>query len=292
MNQKIVFFGSGPVAAESLRQLLPTFEIEAVVTKSTTKAMMQAVDDRLKVFTTDKKSELDDLIATKNFKSTVAVLIDFGIIVSNKVIEHFDKGIVNSHFSLLPYLRGADPISFAILEGKKVTAVSLMLLVEAMDEGPIIATAKQQVDESETTPSLTTKLIQLSTSLLETHLDDYVSGKIHPQVQVGEPSYTRKLTKADGNIDWRKPAVVLEREVRAYADWPKSRTTLNELDVIITKASVVSSPNGTPGEIEVTSDNQLLVETGRDKLIIEKLKPAGKKEMDAKSFLAGYRNRL
>ena len=128
MNEKpsFVFFGSGPVAKRNLEQLLDSFQLEAIITKPATLRDMAAIAGNAPVFAVQNKSELDELITTKKFTSQLGVLIDFGIIVSQKVIDSFPRGIVNSHFSLLPELRGADPISFAILEGLRETGVSLM----------------------------------------------------------------------------------------------------------------------------------------------------------------------
>lgn len=302
-NEKpsIVFFGSGPVAAESLRLLAEDLFIEAVVTKPTTEAEMAHVIGSTPVFTVSDKRALDDFFATKSFDSSVGILIDFGIIVSKKIIDAFPKGIVNSHFSLLPELRGADPISFAILEGKQKTGVSLMLLVEAMDEGPLLAQSEIEIDPEDTTITLTEKLISLSDGMMKNILPLWVNGKISeaPQESVtiadsSTPTYTRKLTKSDGVIDWSKSAVQIEREIRAYSGWPKSRTTIGSIEVVITKAHAKPSDLGKSGEIlkDLIHEKVLAVQTGDGHLYIDKIKPAGKKEMDAAGFINGYGNRI
>lgn len=306
MNEKIsfVFFGSGPVAAESLRQLKELFSVEAVITKASTRHEMAAACPDAPLFCVNNKAELDTLLGEQKFKSNCGVLIDFGIIVSNQVINSFQKGIVNSHFSLLPELRGADPISFALLEGKKTTGVSLMLLVEKMDEGPLIGIGTYSVDDKETTITLTEKLIGLSTRLLNEHLANYLSGALlpRPQETVAQEnglndtaSYTRKLTKEDGRIDWNKTAIQIEREIRAYAGWPKSYTSLNGIEVVVTDAdaSAETMAAAEPGAYEiVTEQHGLRVACGGGSIWIRALKPAGKKEMTIEAFLAGYRSRL
>ncbi len=313
---RVVFFGSGPVAAKSLELLNKNFEIEAVVTKpkpSHHHGNFPVLDlaERLNIpiKTVSNKSELDSLIATNPFNSAAGVLIDFGIIVSQKTIDYFAKGIVNSHFSLLPELRGADPITFAVLSGQKQTGVSLMLLVEKMDEGPLIACGIQKIDAEDTTPSLTAKLIALSNALLKEELPRYMKGETKPmrQEELGKiiddypttASYSRKLTKEDGRIDWNKPTEVLEREIRAYIEWPKSYTTLADKDVIVTEAHAetsskqqVASSKLKPGKVFLTEDKELLIQTGDGLLIIDYLKPAGKKTMTAKEFLSGYGKNL
>lgn len=297
----LVFFGSGPVAAESLKLLSSDFLIEAVITKPTTIHEMQAACPGATLYSVSNKSELDSLLDSSVFTSKVGVLIDFGIIVSQTTINTFEYGIINSHFSLLPKLRGADPISFAILEGQHKTGVSMMLLVEAMDEGPLLSQAEIDIDSDDTTPSLTTKLIELSDaqlkSILPLWLHDVAVAAPQEAVTIANsptPSYTRKLSKADGVVDWSKSAEQISREIRAFHGWPKSRTNLGGIDCVLTKARPGTSDFGKPGELNIEALNKkmLLVQCGKGHLCIDMLKPAGKKEMSAEAFLAGYKNKL
>lgn len=312
--ERIVFFGSGPVAAKSLELLARDFEIEAVVTKPKPAhhhgdfpVLTTAEKLGLKIHTVSDKAELSELIATKPFTSIVGVLIDFGIIVAQDTIDYFPKGIVNSHFSLLPEWRGADPITFSILSGQKQTGVSLMLLVEKMDEGPILGFGVHDMIQDTTATHLTHDLIELSSALLRDMLPSYLSGKPMPKTNTiitprsqeeickltgkpYKPTYSRKLTKDDGRIDWTKPAKQIEREINAFIEWPKSYTTLAGKDVIVTKAHAIPSTVGKkPGDIEVIKEQgMLMVSCGSGYLCIDTLKPAGKKEMSAKEFLTGY----
>ncbi|HET6925149.1 MAG TPA: formyltransferase family protein [Candidatus Saccharimonadales bacterium] len=229
--------------------------------------------------------------------SKLGVLIDFGIIVSQKVIDSFPLGIVNSHFSLLPEWRGADPITFSILSGQKETGVSLMLLTAGLDEGPLLANSTPvTIASDETTASLTDTLIAESDANLRVVLPLYVSGTAKPIDQFaiaeqvpGYPSkatYSRKLTKDDGILDFTKPADQLEREVRAFAEWPKSRATIGGKEVVITKAHVMDGA-GKPGE-SWKDGKQFGFYTTSGIFVIDALKPAGKGEMTAAAFLNGY----
>jgi methionyl-tRNA formyltransferase len=296
---KIVFFGSGPVAAESLRLLCSNFDIEAVITKPSTAKEMQDAWTISKQFSVNSKQDLDDLFETEKFESKVTILIDFGIIVSCKVIDYFPFGIVNSHFSLLPEWRGADPITYSILSGQKQTGVSLMLLTEKMDEGQLLAQSDQQIIVGETTSSLTKKLIGRSYAMLVAILPDYLDGKYGPAEQMEAsmvtadfPSYSRKLEKLDGLIDWAKPASVIEREIRAFQPWPKSRTRLGDLEVIITRSKVKSQESRVNIGQVIIEDKSLLFQCGSGLLEILELQPAGKKPMTVEAFLAGYKNRI
>lgn len=300
---RIVFFGTGPVAAKSLELLATWADVEAVITKPKPAHHKGAfpileVAEQLGLpvhLVTDKKS-LDELMATKPVTSELGILIDFGIIVSQAVIDYFSLGIVNSHFSLLPEWRGADPITFAILSGQPKTGVSLMLLVQRMDEGPLLAVGSTDVD-SMTTPELTERLIELSNTLLQREIPSYINGTTQPapQARIPElipdyptaPSYSRKLSKDDSILDFTKTAAQLEREIRAFIEWPKSRTTIGSHDVVITAAHTAPG-TGEAGTLW-RDGKQLGFYTSDGIFVIDKLKPAGKGEMTASAFLAGYK---
>jgi methionyl-tRNA formyltransferase len=302
MDRPIVFFGTGPVAAASLKLLAQNFTIEAVVTKpraphhrGSVPVLAMAEFLGLPVIEVASKQETTQKVAEAGFASRLGVLIDFGIIVEQAAIDAFPLGIVNSHFSLLPQWRGADPITFSILSGQSKTGVSLMLLVAAMDEGPLLAIGEYDLTAGITTPELTKDLIQLSAALLADTLPKYIAGELKsaPQERVAslvgysaEPSYSRKLTKEDGILDFAKPAVQLEREVRAYLEWPKSRCIIGGHAVIITKAHSADGEGqaGSPWRGSKTYG----IYGDKGILMIDRLKPAGKQEMSIEAFLNGY----
>lgn len=289
---ELVFFGSGPVAKRSLDLLSKEFRIEAIITKSSTKELMSSGLENIPVLCVESKNELDDLIKKSDFISKLAVLIDFGIIINKPVIEYFPLGIINSHFSQLPLLRGADPITFSILSGQTTTGVSLMLINQGMDTGMILAQKSLKIAKSDNSTTLTEKLIELSDNLLKKHLPLYAAGELSPRHQSHpkKATYTRKIVKKDGEINWNKPAEFLEREIRAYVNWPGSYTKIGAIELIIKKAHVIKA-QGDPGKIEI-SKKELLVFCGKDALSLEIVQPAGKKEMPIQALLAGYRNRL
>lgn len=292
-SPKVIFFGSGPVAAQSLELLLEHIDVEAVVTKPNpahhrgiAPVIELAEQKKLTYYTPASKSELTDLIENRPFESAVGIVIDYGIIIDQAVIDAFPFGIVNSHFSLLPQWRGADPITFSLLSGQEKTGVSLMVINAAMDEGPLIAREEIIVQPQDTSLDLTKKLIRLSDNMLRTHFVDYLNGSISPGPQQGEASYSRKLTKADGLVDWTKPAEVIEREIRAFYEWPKSTAKVGNHQLIIRNADVVKT-SGIPGEYTFTK-KELIVFCGQDALSLNVVQPVNKKEMPVQAFLAGY----
>lgn len=302
-NEKIsiVFFGTGPVAFKSLRFLHKYFNIDMVLTKpsisSASRQNGQSVDfwarsNGINTLNPTSGDEVVKALLQTNIKSQIGVVVDYGIIIPEQAINMFPMGIVNGHFSLLPKWRGADPITFALLGGDKLTGVSIMLIAPKLDNGPLLAQEKLSIEKDETIISLTERLIKLSNKTLRQVLPDYVSGTIHPCPQdISQGlSFSRKVKKEDGLIDWLKPAVLLEREVRAYLGWPGSYTRLFGIDVIITKSHVIMG-SAEPGETVTNTDRQLAVGTSEDILVIDRLKPAGKNEMDSNSFLNGLRSK-
>ncbi|MEI7689785.1 MAG: methionyl-tRNA formyltransferase [Candidatus Saccharibacteria bacterium] len=287
-SKTVIFFGSGPVAAKSLDFISSHFEIEAVITKPVpahhkTAAPVETLARKLNlpIFFASSKVELDDVVERNSFTSDLGILIDYGVIVSQTVIDAFEFGIVNSHFSLLPQWRGADPITFSILSGQNETGVSLMLIEPTLDTGKLIAVEKIAIDPQDTTPTLTEKLIDLSNKMLVRYVPGHLDGTIMPieQTNADQATYSRKLSKSDGLIDWDKTAQQIECQIRAYQGWPNSRTQINGVDIIVTKAHI-STTGQSPMDIRCHDGLYICI----DQLIA----PSGK-TMDAKSFINGYR---
>jgi methionyl-tRNA formyltransferase len=298
----IVFFGTGPVAAASLDFLRSKFNIESVITKPRVEGFKGitpveniAKEHNIPVHFVTKRTELDVLFNNTRFESTVGVVVDFGIIISKNVIDQFAQGIVNSHFSLLPRWRGADPISYTILSGDEKAGVSLMVIDEGLDTGKLITSKSIQVDPGETTGTLTERLINLSNELLESYFPQYLSGGIQPRHQPhpDRVTHSHKIAKSDSVIDWSETAIVIERKIRAYQPWPKARTRLGSVDVIVLEAEVIDNKsNSAPGAIISSVPANLTVQTGDGSLSLKRLQPLGKKEMPVQAFLAGYRSQI
>lgn len=285
-SKTIIFFGSGPVAARSLECLLSHFKIEFVITKAKKPSYKDippvekiTQNNNLTTFYADTVDEVEQIIANKKQTSQLGILIDYGVIINQKTINAFAYGIINSHFSLLPEWRGADPITFSILSGQTTTGVSLMLVDKGLDTGDLIIQEKLAISKDETTPTLTKKLINLSNQLLIKTIPLYLAQKIQPTKQPSIPAtYSRKINKFDGAINWQKNAQTIEREIRAFLGWPKSYTILLDKKVIITKAHPVASPQENPVAIPCGNNTWLAI----DELI-----PENSRVMSYQSFLNG-----
>lgn len=220
------------------------------------------------------------------------VLVAYGKIIPQDIIDIFPRGIINIHPSLLPLHRGPTPLESVILNGEQETGVSIMHLVRAMDAGPVFAQERVALSGKETKIDLADSLLEKGGSMLIEHLPAILDGTLKPRPQDdSNATYDTMISKEAGLIDWTKPAEQIEREIRAYQEWPKSRAKLGDVDVVITSASVVEEQIGKPGNINVI-DKNLFVTCGANSLQISTLVPAGKKEMPAQAFLAGYANRI
>ena len=291
----VVFMGNGPVACKSLEFMHKWANIEFVITKQRPAHHKDPAPveeyckkNNLPFFYANNKQELDACIELNKPVSVVGVVVDYGVIVSQKTINYFHKGIVNSHFSLLPNWRGADPITYSILSGQAQTGVSLMLIDAGLDTGPLLASKKLPINGQDNI-KLTNELIIISDALLKEYLPKYINNSLNPNAQNTETNivtYSRMLNKSDGNIETNKPASVLVREIKAFKQWPKSRLNYNGTTFIITEA-VESDINIEQGRLAKQS-NGLFLGCKKSCLEITKLKPAGKNEMTASAFINGY----
>jgi methionyl-tRNA formyltransferase len=304
MSKKILFFGNERLAtgvttlAPALRGLIGAgYEVAAIVVaqndigKSRNARRLEVAEvaaeyDIPLISPGDLNQAKDELAA---YGARTAVLIAYGKIVPPAVLEVFPAGIINIHPSLLPLHRGSAPIESAILNDEPETGVSLMRLSEKMDAGPVYAREQIALDGTETKQALADRLAAIGTDMLLGQLPGILDGSSRPVPQEeSAATYDAHISKEDGVIDWSKPAARLEREVRAYGLWPRSRTLIGTTDVIITVARAAPG-SGEPGSLRIEGKH-LSVACGEGLLAIDMLIPVGKREMPAAAFLAGYKS--
>jgi methionyl-tRNA formyltransferase len=216
------------------------------------------------------------------------VVAAYGLILPKSVLEIPTFGCINVHASLLPAYRGASPITAAILDGLGETGVTIMLMDEGMDTGPSLRQAAESIRSDDTTASLSARLAEQGASLLVETLIGWLAGEVAPVAQhllPGLPSSCRQIKKEEGAIDWSQPAARIERMTRAYAPWPSAYTTWRGEPFKILEAAVMTG-NAAPGVV-VGTPTSLAVGTGAGLLQLHTVQPAGKRAMDARSFLNG-----
>jgi methionyl-tRNA formyltransferase len=301
MRERIIFFGNERLAtgvssnAPTIHKLLDAgYDVAAIVLKNEPTASRNirrlevaeiAEQKNIPLLMPSRLSEV--LPELKQYNASAGILVAYGKMVPQSVIDAFPAGIVNIHPSLLPLHRGPTPLESVILNGEQRTGVSLMQLAKEMDAGRVYAYSAIDLDGTESKQFLADELLEIGSEMLLATLPRIISGEI-----VGAPqdealaTFDKLIAKEDGIIDWQKPAEQLEREVRAYLTWPQSRTILGDHAIILTQAHAEAG-EGSPGEIW-RSGKAIGVYTGKGILMIDKLKPAGKAEMAAESFLNGY----
>ena len=238
----------------------------------------------------------EEVARLANFAPDIIVVAAYGLLLPPDVLRIPPLGCINVHPSLLPRHRGAAPVTAAILAGDVETGVSIMLMDEGMDTGPVLAQIKEPVSPDDTTGSLTMRLAAKGAELLLETLTPWAEGKIKPRPQGNDGvSYTRLITKQEGQIDWGRSAEDIGRQVRAFQPWPGCFTRWKGRLLKIVQALPLPAEAGVePGQVIALQPPRDKVEvavgTGRGLLGLVLVQPEGKKVMIAAEFVRGQRD--
>lgn len=300
MSIQIVFMGSPDFAVPVLRALADKYNITGVVTQPDRPAgrhmnltpppvKVAAQELQIPVIQPQKLREPEAMQQLRDWNPDLIVVTAFGQILRPEVLELPKHGCVNVHASLLPRHRGAAPIQAAILAGDTETGITIMQMDRGLDTGPMFRQRAIPIEPQDTGGSLFEKLSQLSVELLLETIPDIISGKLQPQPQPEEgATYASMLKKEDGLLDFTRPAVELERKIRAFTPWPGSFMSVEGgAPLKIHKAHVVTLKTE-PGQ-RVVFNSLPAVGTADGLIVFDELQPAGKKSMPGKAFLAGGR---
>lgn len=222
----------------------------------------------------------------------VIVVAAFGQLLRPDVLNIPPYGCLNVHASLLPKYRGAAPIAAAILAGEAVTGVTIMRIDPGLDSGPIIAQRAEPIRPDDTTGTLGERLARLGAELLIEVLPGWLAGTIQavPQDE-SAATFAPRIRKEDGRLDWTRPAVELERQVRAFSPWPGTFTTLaGEVLHIRAAALAEAAASAAPGQVVGLPGGRIGVVTGAGVLELKEVQPAGKRVMSAADFARGRRD--
>jgi methionyl-tRNA formyltransferase len=218
------------------------------------------------------------------------VVAAFGQILRREVLDLPRYGCINVHGSLLPRGRGAAPIQASILAGDQETGITIMKMDPGVDTGPILSQRSIPIAPDDTGGSLFEKMAPLGAELLLETLPKYLSSELVPRPQHEEgATYAPLLKKEDGLLDFIKPALELERRVRAFTPWPGTWLIWKGTHLKILRASVSGGKSPGLGR-RLTVEGCPAVGTGDGILILDEVQPAGKNPMPGKAFLAGARN--
>ena len=239
------------------------------------------------------RAAVDELASLRPESIAVAA---YGKILPQRVLDIPAKGTVNIHPSLLPKFRGPSPVATAILAGEKGTGVTIMLLDAGMDSGPILARRAETIGPLDTTESLERRLASLGAALLVETLPLWLEGMVTASPQDEDAAtYSKLLRKADGEIDWDSPAEELARKVRAFQPWPGCYTSWHGNRVEILEGLEMQGLDHEAGTVvrvrhgaaRGQEGDAIGVATGRGILLLMKVRPAGRRTMTAREFVAG-----
>lgn len=218
----------------------------------------------------------------------VAVVVAYGKLLPASLLHVPPHGFVNLHFSLLPEYRGAAPVQRAVMDGRRETGVSIMVLSEGMDEGPVVARAKVAIERSESAGDLGERLARVGADLLAAALRGYVAGDIAPEPQDhSKATYATKITDADARIDWARPLEAVDALVRGTDPDPGAWTTLRGRRLKVFALEPAGVDRLMPGEL--ASGPDLIVGTGTDPARLLQVLPAGKRRMSGADLARGLR---
>lgn len=315
MNKiQIIFLSSSEFGLPTLRKLAEDgrFSISAVIT-TPDKPKGRRLKTEMSLIKKEAKNLGIQVLEISDFKDTkwekeikkqkpdVMVMASFGKIIPENILKIPKGGIFNIHPSLLPKFRGPSPIQSAILTGEKETGVTIILTDNQMDHGPILKMSGVRCQVSDVGyKKLHDKLAELSGDIIGDVIIDWVAGKIKPIPQDdSQATYTKKIKKENGLIDWNESAEIIGRKIRAFEAWPVCYFFLNpdnkNLRVQILEAEIVQNYNSKFGGVSFKLrkeffeiDGELAARTGQGILKIIKLKPEGKNIISGEEFIRGY----
>ena len=307
MTTKTIFMGTPPFSLPSLKAVIETgHDLVAVYTQPDKqvgrgqKLAFSAVKEfalsrNLNILQPDSLKNEEAVQQMRSLKPDVAVVAAYGKIIPESVLGIPRLGFLNIHPSLLPRHRGATPIASAILQGDKVTGVSIILLDAGMDSGPLIKQKEIAITDDDTAGTLSLKLSRLGADLLAEVLPLWLENKIEPRPQDDtRATYSAVLTKEDGRIDWQLDAVDIWRRVRALQPWPGSYTTWKGRNIKLLQVIPLSGDKPVePGRIFSLSrqnEARAAVGCGKDCLELVRVQMEGKREMPIAEFIHGQRD--
>ncbi len=302
---RIVFFGSPAEAAESLESLIAEgHDIAAVYSqpdrksgrgrkKTATPVKSFAMQSHLPVVTPkDLRNNVEEIERLTDLKADAFVVVAYGRILPAEILQVPQMGVVNIHPSLLPKYRGPSPVVTAILEGDNTVGVTIMLLDEGMDTGPILAqSTPMQLSGTEKGAELQDALFKEGASMLPDVLKGLQEGTLAAEPQDDtKASVTRLIDRSDGEIDWASPAERIDRMIRAYDPWPGTFTSWNGkglkvLDAQISSASAFGAAVG--AGVVVIDEGRVNVGTGSALIELKKVQLEGRQAIAAADFLMG-----
>jgi methionyl-tRNA formyltransferase len=304
----VVFFGTPDFAVPSLRALVGEgFDVRAVVTRPdrpqgrsrstlVPSPVKQAAEaEGLDLLQPERPTDPEFLDRLRHIAPDVGVVVAYGHLLRPELLAIPRRGMVNVHPSLLPALRGAAPVEWAILNGLETTGVSIMLLDEGMDSGPVLHQLPHHIAPGTTGGELSAHLAEMGAQALIEALALWEQGGLRPVPQDhARASFAPKLTRDTARITWDKPAAVVARQTLALDPRPGAWSRLSNgadrggppIEVKLFAGSTTPELAGPPGEV-VEADRRLVVACGEGAVVLGEVQPAGKERLAAADWIRG-----
>jgi methionyl-tRNA formyltransferase len=308
---RIVFFGTPEFAVPTLDALLASrHTVVGVVTqpdrprgrghhRSHAPVKARAVTAGVPVLQPERLKDPAFIDALAAMQADLGVVAAYGKILTDAALATPRLGMINVHASLLPRYRGAAPVHRAIIAGETETGVTIMRVVKALDAGAMMATVRRPIGPDETSEEVERDLARLGAGLLVETTDALAEGRATETPQDDAlANYAHRLTKADGVVDWSKPAPTIHNLIRGLHPWPQAFTFHGQRRLILIRSVVRLQPDTTrgaetnaavPGTIVEAAGDQLLVATGDGVLQLLTVQAEGKRPMTVREFLAGHK---
>jgi methionyl-tRNA formyltransferase len=299
---RILFWGTPDFGVPSLRALQEEgHAVAAVVTQPDRPSgrgrilrpgpiKVVAEEEGIPVLQPEKPAGEEFLARLREFEPELSVVAAYGEILSEEVLSLPARGSVNVHASLLPELRGAAPVNWAIIRGHEHSGVTIMRMVRELDAGPILYRVAVELPSDVTAGELYQMLSEIGATALVEALAQMEAGALQEEEQVhDQATYAPKLSRDGARLDWRLPASELDRWIRGCDPWPGAWTTLEDRPVqLFGSAPEPSEATGPPGSVLLADPRLgLLVATGAGAIRIGEVKPAGRQRMSAGSWIHG-----
>jgi methionyl-tRNA formyltransferase len=304
---RLVFAGTPQVAVTSLRALLASrHEVAAVVTRPDAPAgrgrrvepsdvSVLARENGLEVLTPARPREPDFLARLREIAPDCCPVTAYGALLPQSALDIPRLGWVNLHFSLLPAWRGAAPVQHALLHGDDITGATTFRIVAEMDAGPVYGMVTEPVRPTDTSGDLLGRIAESGAQLLVATLDGIEDGTLRAAPQPAEGvSLAPKVTPADAHVDWKLPAHLIDRVIRACTPEPGAWTEfdggrLKLWPVSLASAGTEAAPDLAPGELHVAR-GAVFAGTGSRPVLLGDVQPPGKRRMPATDWARGLRD--
>ncbi|MCI5616992.1 methionyl-tRNA formyltransferase [Ruminococcus sp. LCP21S3_E8] len=294
----VVFMGTPDFAVPSLENIAKVHNVQAVFTqpdKPVGRKMVLTPPDvkvcaeklGIPVYQPVKLKDSDSYEIIKELNPDVIVVVAYGQILPENILNIPKYGCINVHGSLLPKYRGAAPIQWSVLNGDKVTGVTTMYMEKGLDTGDILETKEYEIGINDTAGEVFDTLAEMGGKLILDTLEKAEKGQLHPIKQDdSKSSYAKMLDKSMCNIDFSKTNLQVHNQVRGLSPWPVASTKLNGKVLKIFETRLAEG-KGKPGEILNT--NPLTIACGEGAVVVNTVQLQGKKKMDSKAFLQGHK---